>query len=270
MADTEKIVCYDRPNGCCDQALAASLANGGFGGNAMWNNPFVYMVWMSMMRNFGYGADGGPDSYNSRQIAALQDSVNTNHNNDLVMQAMSNNQSAVRELAQAFNTNLNSMQMAIANVKSAVEQVAGATGFSAERVINAVNLGDANMMQQMQQCCCQTKTAIIEQGYQSQLAIERQTNGIQAQMAANHSSEQLQACQNQNQTVAAINNLGTLLQQGFTQLGFSGERNTQRVLDHMCNAETQALRDKLAEASQKAQTAEIIAALKTTTTTAGA
>lgn len=39
MADTEKIVCYDRPNGCCDQALAASLANGGFGGNAMWNNP---------------------------------------------------------------------------------------------------------------------------------------------------------------------------------------------------------------------------------------
>ena len=126
------------------------------------------------------------------------------------------------------------------------------------------------MMQQMQQCCCQTKTAIIEQGYQSQLAIERQTNGIQAQMAANHSSEQLQSCQNQNQTVAAINNLGTLLQQGFTQLGFSGERNTQRVLDHMCNAEAQALRDKLAEASQKAQTAEIIAALKTTTTTTGA
>lgn len=39
MADTEKIVCYDRPNGCCDQTLAASLANGGFGGNAMWNNP---------------------------------------------------------------------------------------------------------------------------------------------------------------------------------------------------------------------------------------
>ena len=268
MADTEKIVCYDRP--CGDNATWAAMANNGFGGNAMWNNPFVYMVWMSMMRNFGYGNDGGPDSYNSRQIAALQDVVNTNHNNDLAMQALANNQDAVRELAQAFNTSLGNIQMAIGNVKSAVDQVAGVTGFSAERVINAVNLGDANMIQQMQNACCGIKTAILEQGYQAQLATERQTNGIQAQMAANHSSEQLQACQNQNQTIAAINGLGAVLSQGLTQLGFSGERNTQRILDHMCSAEAQALRDKLAEASQKAQTAEIIAALKTTTPATGA
>lgn len=265
--EAEKIVCCDRGN---NDALLATLANGG-GMNGAWNNPFAYLIWMCMMRNWnGYGENGG-ENFNSRQIAALQDVVNTNHNNDLAMQALANNQDAVRELAQAFNTSLGNIQMAVCNVKSAVEQVAGATGFSAERVINAVNLGDANMMQQMQQCCCQTKTAIIEQGYQSQLAIERQTNGIQAQMAANHSSEQLQACQNQNQTIAAINGLGTIMQQGFTQLGFSGQQNTQRIIDHLCNAETQALRDKLAEASQKAQTAEIIAALKTTTTpTAGA
>ena len=261
--DAEKVVCYDRGVSGNNDALLASMLNNN---NAWANNPFAYLMFLSIFRNFnGYGENGG-ENYNSRQIAALQDVVNTNHNNDLAMQALANNQDAVRELAQAFNTNLGNIQMAVCNVKSAVEQVAGATGFSAERVINAVNLGDANMMQQMQNACCGIKTAIIEHGYQSQLATERQTNGIQAQMAANHSSEQLQACQNQNQTIAAINGLGTIMQQGFTQLGFSGERNTQRILDHLCNAETQALRDKLAEASQKAQTAEIIAALKTTTT----
>ena len=37
MADTEKIVCYDRP--CNDNATWAAMANNGFGGNAMWNNP---------------------------------------------------------------------------------------------------------------------------------------------------------------------------------------------------------------------------------------
>ncbi len=262
MESAEKVICCDRGN---NDALLATLASNG-GMNGAWNNPFAYLIWMCMMRNWnGYGENGG-ENYNSRQIAALQDVVNTNHNNDLAMQALANNQDAVRELAQAFNTNLGNIQMAVCNVKAAIEQVAGATGFSAERVINAIALGDANLMQQMQQCCCQTKTAILEQGYQSQLATERQTNGIQAQMAANHSSEQLQACQNQNQTIAAINGLGTIMQQGFTQLGFSGQQNTQRILDHLCNAETQALRDKLAEASQKAQTAEIIAALKTTTT----
>lgn len=258
--DAEKVVCYDR--GACgnNDALLASMLNNN---NAWANNPFAYLMFLSIFRNFnGYGENGG-ENYNSRQIAALQDVVNTNHNNDLAMQALANNQDAVRELAQAFNTSLGNIQMAVCNVKAAIEQVSGQTGYSAERVINAVNLGDANMMQQMQQCCCNLRTAVVEGNYQNQLAIERQTNGIQAQMAANHSSEQLQSCQNQNQTIAAINGLGTIMQQGFTQLGFSGERNTQRILDHMCNAETQALRDKLAEASQKAQTAEIIAALKT-------
>lgn len=233
MESAEKVICCDRGN---NDALLASMLNNN---NAWANNPFAYLMFLSIFRNFnGYGENGG-ENFNSRQIAALQDVVNTNHNNDLAMQALANNQDAVRELAQAFNTSLGNIQMAVCNVKSAVEQVAGATGFSAERVINAVNLGDANMMQQMQQCCCQTKTAILEQGYQSQLAIERQTNGIQAQMAANHSSEQLQACQNQNQTIAAINNIGTLLQQGFTQLGYSGQQNTQRIIDHLA---TQKLR----------------------------
>ena len=104
--EAEKIVCCDRGN---NDALLASLMNGN-GVNNAWNNPFAYLIWMCMMRGWnGYGENGG-ENFNSRQIAALQDVVNTNHNNDLAMQALANNQDAVRELAQAFNTNLGNIQ----------------------------------------------------------------------------------------------------------------------------------------------------------------
>lgn len=35
-------------------------------------------------------------------------------------------------------------------------------GFSAERVINAVNLGDCNVIQALQNCCCQTQRQIAD------------------------------------------------------------------------------------------------------------
>lgn len=76
----EKIVCYDKAGD--NNALLASALNGGCCGG-MWNNPFVYLVWMSMMRN--WNGDNNGENFNSRQIAALQDVVNTNHNNDLAM-----------------------------------------------------------------------------------------------------------------------------------------------------------------------------------------
>lgn len=81
--DAEKVVCYDRGGCGSNDALLASLVNGG-GMSGAWNNPFAYLIWMCMMR--GWNGDGnGGENYNSRQIAALQDSINTNHNNDLAV-----------------------------------------------------------------------------------------------------------------------------------------------------------------------------------------
>nr|DAJ12491.1 MAG TPA: rhomboid family protein-like protein [Bacteriophage sp.] len=58
------------------------------------------------------------------------------------------------------------MQNSVCAVRSAIEQVGGSVGFSAERVINAANLGDMNIIQALKDCCCQTQQNIIKMGYE--------------------------------------------------------------------------------------------------------
>lgn len=59
-------------------------------------------------------------------------------------------------LAAALDGRLNAISILV------VLQVAGQVGFSAERVINAVNLGDCNVIQALQNCCCQTQRQIAD------------------------------------------------------------------------------------------------------------
>jgi len=281
--NTEHIVCHD---GGCNAATMAALMNNKQSDTAMWaslmnnsnswnNNPFIWLVFLAWMNGgmFGNRGNAEAENFNSRQIAALQDSVNTNHNNDMALQAINGNREALGQLAQTFNCDINQIQQAVCGVKSAIEQVGGAVGYTGESVKNAIALGDANIMQQMQQCCCQTKTAIIEQGYQGQLATERQTNVLGSQMAANHSADQLQSCQNQGALVSRIDQLANGIQTGFAQVGFQSQQNTQaiinnatantqRILDQMCANTTQQLRDSIAEKDRQLQTANIISGLK--------
>jgi hypothetical protein len=153
-------------------------------------------------------------------------------------------------------------------VRGGIDKLAGQIGFSAERVINAVNLGDASIVSKLQECCCSTKTAILEMGYQNQL----------------------QNCQQTGTITNAINGLGVNTQQGFTflgnqlQQGFSnigyatqaqtceiiqaGNQNTQRIIDtlncHWNQDLQQRYNDARLELSQLKQNETLIAALKTT------
>lgn len=45
--------------GLGDAMLLAQRGNGCMDGGNMWNNPFVYMVWMSMLNGGGWGGWGG-------------------------------------------------------------------------------------------------------------------------------------------------------------------------------------------------------------------
>lgn len=76
-------------------------------------------------------------------------------------------------------------------------------------------------------------------------------------------------------TIAAQNNLQlqtiqNTIQSCCCELKSTMTQNTQKVLDTLCHNENQCLRDKLFEASQREQTATLVAQLKPTTTTAAA
>lgn len=99
----------------------------------------------------------------------------------------------------------------------------------------------------MQNCCCQQKQLTIEQGYQNQLASERQTNSIQN----------------------GFSSIGYLIQQEAQKVLANDTANTQKILDWLCNSKQleqattiQQLRDEVGRLNQ---TQTIIDALKTTT-----
>lgn len=193
---------------CTDLTTTMALMNGGsFGANNMWNNPFMYLVWMWMMRwmNNGWGDQNGcVDASTQRQIQTLQDAMHDNHNTDLIMQGINGNADAIREAADKMGCNYNILNQAICGVNSSIQQLGGQLGFSAERVINAVNMGDCNVIQALKDCCCTTQKSILEQGYQNQLANERQTYNI----------------------TNSINTLGDAMQRGFTTSDFQTQTQT--------------------------------------------
>jgi hypothetical protein len=73
------------------------------------------------------------------------------------MDAVKGNNTAIGQLASNLNCDFNALNNAICNVRSGIQEVAGNIDSSAEKVINAITLGDANLTSALQTCCCQTQ-----------------------------------------------------------------------------------------------------------------
>lgn len=254
----EKIYCCDRDN---DNALAAAiLANGrnnDYGMNAWMNNPFAYLMFLALFRNGGFGFGdwngNGAGAATTQgiemqaQLNAIRTQLQDNQNADCIKSAIQGNGFALSQLAQTLNIDYNALQKCCCDVQAAIQQVAGQVGFSAERVINAVNMGDCNVIQAIKDCCCNTQKAILEQGYQNQLAICNQTGELRN----------------------GQRDLGVAIAQGFAQVGYqqaadkceiirAGQDNTQRIIDtlnnHWTNEQAREIQDLKAALSQKEQT----------------
>ena len=199
---------YDRGH---DTALWATLANrqndgmnsmwpmmamnGGM--NGQWNNPFIYLVWMMFANRFfggngfgeGFGgAQGAQNIEVQSQLSAIREQMSDNQNTGLLMDAIKGNGAAVGQLASQLNCDFNTLNSAICDVRGGIDKVAGAIGLSGERVINAVQSGDAAVSRQLSECCCNIREAVTRQGYENQLATVNQTNTLQSAINFTNSS----------------------------------------------------------------------------------
>lgn len=173
-----------------------AMMNGGM--NGQWNNPFIYLVWMMFANRFfggngwgneGFGgAQGAQNIEVQAQLAALREQMNSNQNSNLLMDAIKGNNTAIGQLAGQLNCDFNTLNSAICDIKGGIDKVAGAVGFSAERVINAVQNGDCQISRQLSECCCNIRDAITRQGYENQLATVNQTNTLQSAINFTNSS----------------------------------------------------------------------------------
>lgn len=227
--------------------------NGGIGMNGMngWlNNPFIYLIFLAMFGRgfggFGFGNEGC-DCCNNPQIQALSEQMNSNQNTNLLMDGIKGNANAVSTLAANLNCDFNTLNTAICNIQNAITNVAGQLGFSAEKVINAVNMGDCNVIQALQNCCCQT----------------------QRQIADFKGDVNLQVCQQTGELRNGQRDLGQAITQGFSQVAFQAQQdkcdiirasqdNTQRIVDtlnnHWTNEQAREIQDLKAALSQREQT----------------
>lgn len=244
MADTvekvEKIYCHDGGYGYrdnndalyallaqrnnCDPMAMAMMGNGGFGAGG-WNNPFAYMMFMAMFRGFGgWGNDGmyGQNAQNielQNQIQSLRTQLQDNQNSNLIMQAIGNgfnrNDFAISQLAQNLGCDFKTVQSAICQVQAAVQQVSGQLNYSAERVINAGQMGDMNIITALKDCCCNLREGI---------------STLRADL-------QLQNCQNTGAILNGQRDTNAIVSQGIAQAGFIAEQNKCEIINAINSAQ---------------------------------
>lgn len=270
--EAEKIICCDGARN--NDTLAYAMANKGndpmamaamMANNQWMNNPFIYLVFLMMFGRNGLWGNGNgvQDAEIQAKLNQLSTQMQDGNNTNLLMDAIKGNNTALGQLASNLNCDFNQLQSGVCGVQAAIQEVGGKVGYSAERVINAVNLGDLNMIQQMKDCCCQTQQNIIRMGYENQLGQKDIVNGMQQGFSYTNTGLE-----------RGFANIGFQMSQMACDLKNNANANTQRIVDTLNNHWQEDLQLRLnraeLELSQQRQNTTLIAALKTTGTTTGA
>ena len=234
MSDTKTYVVPDNLTGNNDNlATMAMMSNGAFG-NGMWNNPMMYLVWMYVMRWMNNGDwNNNSDPAVQRQLQTLQDQMQDNHNSDLIMQAIKGNSQALQDLSTRLSCDANAIQSAIQSVQSGIANVGSQVGFSSERVINAINSGDSNIIQALNNCCCATQKEILKMGYENQINNQNQTYQLTSQ----------------------LNGVNNVIQNGFRDTNYATQQQTcslQNTIKDTTTINTNAILAKLDSISNTA------------------
>lgn len=161
----EKTLVFDN-GGAMDGNLVAALMNG----NNRNGNAYGY-EWMWMILLWVLWGGNGWGGFGGRGTGSLPAELNGDAGRQLLMNAIQGNGSAISQLASSLNCSVQQIQTALCNIQAQ-------SGLSAQQIINAVQSGNAQVLSQMASCCCDVRTAIERQGYESQLAVLNQTNTL--------------------------------------------------------------------------------------------
>ena len=153
-----------------DPSVLAMMNNSGFGnGNWIW---VLFLILLFGRNGFGgYGDNAVSTGYLSNQI------TNTS-GRDLLMQAINGNGSAIQNLANTLNCDINSIKCAINGIQNSICQVSNQVGMSGQQIINAIQQGNMGLTQQIAQCCCDNKLLITNMGYEGQIRDMQNTSQL--------------------------------------------------------------------------------------------
>ena len=214
----------------------------GFGGNGFGNG------FGGGFGNGVQGLDTGLALSNGLQGAEIQnqlnnirEQLNTNQNTGLLMDAIKGSTAAVNQLAGQLNCDFNTLNSAICDVRGGVDKVAGQVGFSAERVINAVNAGDCNLANQLSTCCCNIREAVTKGNYENQIATLNQTNVLENAITRQGYENQLGNVNQTNTLQNAINFVNSSVERGFSATNFETAQQTCAITKAIADSTAQIL-----------------------------
>lgn len=90
---------------------------------------------------------------------------NNNAEREMLLQAINRNGSDIATLAASFNCTSGQLTAAINGLAGLIAQMQGTIGLSSQQIINAVQSGNASVINQMCNCCCEIRQAIAESNY---------------------------------------------------------------------------------------------------------
>lgn len=198
--------------------LAMNRSGNGFGNDGGW---FMWVIFLFVL--MGWGGNGWGGFGNNGRGAGLANEINNDYGRSLLMEAWSGNRNAISNLATQLNCTEGQIQSAISALSTQIQGVGNQVGMSGQQVINALQQGNMQIAQQLAQCCCDNKLAICQQ-----------TNTLQA----------------------AINNVATGQERGFSSVAYETQRqtcdiqnaiksSTQQIIDGQRNAEMRELQNKI-------------------------
>ena len=238
MSESKIYTIPDGNNSLDPNLMLALSQNGGFGnGNWMWMMfMWILFPWLFNGNNgYGFGGNSG--------TGFLANQLNNDAGRDLLLQAINGRADALGQLANILNTSVGNVQNGVNQIQSAVQSVGAQVGLSGQQVINSIQAGNASLSQQLCQCCCENRLAIVEQ-----------TNALQSQAASNFAATALESAKNQAATqlqmaqIEAADQLSVCQQTNTLQN--QAERDTNAILNAI-GAQTTAMTKEFCDLKER-------------------
>ena len=216
-------------NGIDPGLLALLNQNGGFGGNGNWI--WILFLWMMWGGNGNWG-----NGMNGNGFVANQ--LNNMEGRDLLLQAINGRADALGQLAQITNSSVETVKNNLFTIQSAIQTVGSQIGMSSLELQNAILSGNTALSQQLCNCCCENRIAILNQTNALQSQLASHDSSVKLQLAQNEAADQLAVCQQTNAlTTQSASNTNAIL-------GAIKDQNAM-IVDQFCQLKERELQNKI-------------------------
>jgi hypothetical protein len=153
------------------------------GDNNLWGGNGFLILFLLLL--FGWGnngflgnRNGSPNDENSAISAAIERARADGLSDQVIVDAVKGNASAIQSLSATFGADIGAVQSALNTISNGISTLGGQINLNGQQVINAIQMGNQTLGQQLMECCCENKALLLEQSNINQMAIMNQTNTL--------------------------------------------------------------------------------------------